>query len=1168
MSSDALQACPLTTILYDPQEGGFFLLERHHARLDAAAKELLPSLNAVPGLEELTKALWKGIDTLGRDTRQRVRVILDQDGQYRVTVTQLPKTATRLLSLQLDTLPTVAAPFATHKSTAREAYEMARARVHADYASTGLLCDYPFDVLMWNSSGDVTETSIANFAVYLRGPDLLSAVPGWSRGPQELAKGVYVTPSLSKGLIAGVMRAELLENGTIVEGRITKQDVLRYAKVRISITGEKMLANHDLQSPDSYSMVCFNAVRGLYPVSLTGTRSEAHQYRANFLQDVKQSYSIPGSLSTIASTTPLSLHINDTTPVTTPGLTPISSPWSSSPPQPRSEIDITSEIFTPLVDHISPTPFPWRRGVIIDCYDSYTNNLLQLFEQGCRSPDTPTSSFDAIFSAHVAVLRADQISWPDFRSRILPHLDFVVLSPGPGSPHVPADIGVGGDLLLALTSENSEVRPIPVLGICLGHQALAALMGGKVVSAGELVHGRNVPIQHNGQSIFKGMDPKRVLHMVRYNSLTVDPATLPSQLDVIAINPDDGEVMGLQHKTLPLYSVQFHPESISSRRSNNGVDAGQQIVHNFMNIVDDFWKSNGRPERLPLPVDIRKLCVLNGINSSVGEPQVAKMTTRRDPIYSVRRHDIGAFIPSFAQNRLDIVFEATSYSPHSPFFWLDSAAAAPGDNFARFSYMGPTSLDRCIAYDLDSDCITYGSDKHIQLEKGDDFWSWMDRVQRDLAGVVKLEDGPEGLQCGFVGYFGYEMKAGALPGYERPTVDNTSEPHAPDAQFMFADRLIAYDHWNKTWTAFGLVRNAPDSQDRSLLERELGLQVGMSSSEFPDWIAELEQKLSALASSGEPAASSSPTDPLPLSFTYKSTADAYKSGIKACQSHIADGNSYELCLTGQFTSSASEQNLDHWAIYKHLRTQNPASHASFISFPATQTTIMSCSPELFIRFDGENGRQAVMKPIKGTLKRSKCGCGGLCKQPDCDSGKAECDAARYKMDEERVLAFSNNPKETAENLMITDLIRANLIEFCGASSVDVPKLYGLETYENVYSLVSTIVGEMLPSVGTVEGVRRCFPPGSMTGAPKLRSVQILDGLESFARRGIYSGCLGYLSLDNRSVFSVVIRTLVSHQDQLSYGAGGAITWLSDANGEWDEVVLKARSVLKDRVSDI
>ncbi|KAH7339302.1 ADC synthase [Rhizoctonia solani] len=1155
--SDAPRACPLTTILYDPKQEGFYLLKRHYARLTAAAKELLPELDPVPKFEELLEALWRCIDTLGREVRQRVRVVLDQNGQYHITATQLPKSTTRLLSLRLDTVSTPVTPLATHKSTARGIYEMARSRVHADYASNGPLCDSPFDVLMWNPCGDVTETSIANFAVYLRGSELLSTVPDWSRSSRELAKGVYVTPCLSKGLVAGVMRAELLENGTIVEGTIKKEDLLRYAK-----------------SPNSYTMVCFNAVRGLYPVCLTGIQLDLQQSQFGHLQDVKQVHSAPRNFSMPTLSIPLSLQTNDITPNTTPTLSPISSPRqssSSSPPRTHSEIDVVHEAYPLLVDSIPPTPFPWRRGVIVDCYDSYTNNLLQLFEQNCQSPTTPSVGFDAILSAHVAVIRADQISWAEFRSRILPNIDFVILSPGPGSPHVPTDIGVGGDLLLAMTSEDSGIQPIPILGICLGHQALAALLGGKVVPAGELVHGRNVPIQHNGESIFKGLNPERVLHQVRYNSLTVDHAALPSQLDVIATNPDDGEIMGLQHKTLPLYSVQFHPESIYSRQSNHGVDAGKHILRNFMDIVDDFWATNGRPERLPLPVNIRKLCVLNTVDSGLGESrpaeQVAKTTTHRDPIYSVQRRDIGAAIPSFARDRLDLVFEATTYSPDSPFFWLDSAASAPGDKFARFSYMGPTSLDRCISYDLASDRVTYGSNKSIQLEQGDTFWCWMDRVQSDLASLANLEEGPEGLQCGFVGYFGYEMKAGALPGYDRASLENPSTPQPPDAQFMFADRLIAYDHWNKTWFALGLVRNETENHDRSLLEREMGLQVGMSGSEFASWIGEIEQKLSNLTDSSEPVIPSSHTEPLPLSFTYNSTSDSYKSAIQACQSHIADGNSYELCLTGQFTASAGENNLDYWAVYKHFRIQNPASHAAFVSFPATQTTIMSCSPELFIRFDGANGRQAVMKPIKGTLKRSKCKCGGLCKLPACGPRKAECDTTRYKMDEERVRAFVNDPKEMAENLMIADLIRANLIEFCGASSVDVPKLFALETYENVYSLVSTIVGEILPSVGTVEGVRRCFPPGSMTGAPKLRSVQILEGLETSSRRGIYSGCLGFLSLNNRAVFSVVIRTLVAHQDQLTYGAGGAITWLSDVNGEWDEVVLKARSVLKDRVSE-
>lgn len=130
--------------------------------------------------------------------------------------------------------------------------------------------------------------------------------------------------------------------------------------------------------------------------------------------------------------------------------------------------------------------------------------------------------FDTTLATHVTVLRADQMSWPDFESQVLPYLDFVILSPGPGSPHVPSDIGVGGNLLLAMASDRLAIHPIPILGVCLGHQALAALFGGRVIPAAELVHGRTVPVQHSGDGLFEGLPTGQPLKMVRYNSLTVD----------------------------------------------------------------------------------------------------------------------------------------------------------------------------------------------------------------------------------------------------------------------------------------------------------------------------------------------------------------------------------------------------------------------------------------------------------------------------------------------------------------------------------------------------------------------------------------------------------------------------------------------------------------------
>lgn len=216
------------------------------------------------------------------------------------------------------------------------------------------------------------------------------------------------------------------------------------------------------------------------------------------------------------------INTSSTTPDTTPGLTPVSSPSPRPSTASFSTHGKSVELSIPppfSVDGELRVPFPWRRGIIIDCYDSYTNNLLQLFDQDDVALG---QDFDSALAAHVAVLRADQISWPDFESQVLPHLDFVILSPGPGSPHVPSDIGVGGNLLLAMASDRLAIHPIPVLGVCLGHQALAALFGGRVISAAELVHGRTVPVQHDGTGLFEGLPAGQPLKMVRYNSLTVD----------------------------------------------------------------------------------------------------------------------------------------------------------------------------------------------------------------------------------------------------------------------------------------------------------------------------------------------------------------------------------------------------------------------------------------------------------------------------------------------------------------------------------------------------------------------------------------------------------------------------------------------------------------------
>lgn len=157
-------------------------------------------------------------------------MIVTPELKYRATATPLPKTTANVLSLRLDPISTHLPLLATHKSTSRHFYDMARARVGADYSSINC-SETPFDVLMWNARGEITETSIANFAVYLRGSELEAATPCRIWSVEERERGLFVTPSADKGLIPGVMREKLLEDGEVVEGTIKKEAVLQYAKV-------------------------------------------------------------------------------------------------------------------------------------------------------------------------------------------------------------------------------------------------------------------------------------------------------------------------------------------------------------------------------------------------------------------------------------------------------------------------------------------------------------------------------------------------------------------------------------------------------------------------------------------------------------------------------------------------------------------------------------------------------------------------------------------------------------------------------------------------------------------------------------------------------------------------------------------------------------------------
>tara|TARA_R100001143_G_C3361305_1_gene136512 strand:- start:24512 stop:25789 length:1278 start_codon:yes stop_codon:yes gene_type:complete len=276
-----------------------------------------------------------------------------------------------------------------------------------------------------------------------------------------------------------------------------------------------------------------------------------------------------------------------------------------------------------------------------------------------------------------------------------------------------------------------------------------------------------------------------------------------------------------------------------------------------------------------------------------------------------------------------------------------------------------------------------------------------------------------------------------------------------------------------------------------------------------------------------------PEEILPISGTRMQpmiTQDEYIQSVESIQQMIKDGDFYELNfsypLRGRYTGRA-------YSLYSQMRKINPVPFGAYMKFD--QTAVCSASPERFLK---KSGKKIISQPIKGTSERSE--------DP--------------RMDETRKQELQNE-KNRAENLMIVDLVRHDLSKIALNGTVHVSRLYDIQTFGTVHQLISTIEAEVNEGVDTVDVIRSCFPMGSMTGAPKIEVMKVIDDLEDY-KRGLYSGAIGYFTPQDDFDFNVVIRTAILQNGEVVFPVGGAITSDSDPLQEWSETEIKSRAITR------
>ncbi|MFH1593499.1 MAG: aminodeoxychorismate synthase component I [Candidatus Omnitrophota bacterium] len=442
-------------------------------------------------------------------------------------------------------------------------------------------------------------------------------------------------------------------------------------------------------------------------------------------------------------------------------------------------------------------------------------------------------------------------------------------------------------------------------------------------------------------------------------------------------------------------------------------------------------------------------------------------------------------------------------------FFLDSALAK--NTLGRYSFIGAEPF---LVFRSKKDRIVLDWIKRREVIKGNPFSALKGLLKQFRMDPEKRFPFP--FVGGGVGYFSYDLKDfnETLPDMA------TDDLGMPGCIFSFYDCILIFDHSKEEY--FIASSGFPETGRKRLYRQRARLE-------------NLKNRIHAgIAHGGRPGSSgvvpgrdlSSSAIKLKANFT----RDSFIRAIGKAKEYIKAGDIYQVNLSQRFNAKLD---ADPFELYKVLRSVNPAPFAAFLNFGGTK--IVSASPERFLKKDG---KYLETRPIKGTRPRGNN------------------DLEDLKLKKELTLSV----KDRAENLMIIDLERNDLGRICKYGSVHVSKFMTCEKYATVFHLVSTVEGELRDGVDSIDCLVNCFPGGSITGAPKIRSMEIIEELEP-VKRGVYTGSIGYIGFNDNMDTSIAIRTIVVKGRDAYFQVGGGIVYDSDPEKEYQETLDKAKALI-------